>query len=443
MRRRSLRGIALAYVGAILIALVAVRGANDVVVHRALQSEVDRRLLLESQEIAHAGTVDAIAATIERKQDDHENADLYFALFDRAGRKVGGALALPRVPALGYSDFDERAGIPGVGHGRVFSRRVANGATLSVVSGKDTIDQYDAVMSRVQLIGFSLTMLIVIGGTAGMIWEISRRLRSMQQTVDAVMAGDFTSRVPQTGKGAEFDRQAAAFNAMLDRIGTLMNDIRHGATDVAHELKSPLARLRNRLAAIDRRAVDHPLAPEIGEALGEADQMIDLFASLMRLWEIEGGHRRERFEALDLAVLASEAVETLRPVAEDARHDLTLIRAVSVMIDGERNLLRQLLVNLIENAVRHTTPDTPIAVSVTASEHEAILLVSDRGPGIPADQRAHVVRRFGRLDQTGRVPGHGIGLTLVDAIVRLHHGTMVLEDAAPGLRIVIALPRSA
>ncbi len=442
MPRRSLRGIALIYVALIFAALLAVRGANYAIAHRALSIEVDRRLVLEADDIIRAGSLDRMIATIDRAQRDHDSADLFFALFDRSGRQVGGALTLRHIPPPGYSDFDERAGVPGVGHGRTLTRHLANGATLSVVSDNDGIDQFDALMWRVQLIGLALTMLIVIGGTAGMIWEISQRLRSMQRTVDAVMAGDFSSRVPQTGHGSEFDRQAAAFNAMLDRIGALMNDIRHAAKDVAHELKSPLARLRNRLAAIERRSTNNPLAPEIADALAETDQVLDLFGSLMRLWEIEGGHRRERFEPLDLAVLAYEAYESLTAVADDSGHRLTLTGARAVPLRGERNLLRQLFVNLIENAIRHTPPGTAIALGVVPLPQGARLIVSDHGPGIPADQHAQVIRRFGRLEASIEAPGHGIGLTLVDAIVRLHGGTLALEDAAPGLRVVIDLPRN-
>ena len=443
MPRRSLRGIALIYVALILAALLAVRSANYAVAHRALGVEVDRRLAQEVAEIAHAGKLERVIATIDREQRDHDSADLLFVLFDRAGRHVGGALTLRQTPPLGYSEFDERAGVPGVGHGRALTRRLANGATLTVMSDNDVVDQFDAMMFQVQLIGLALTMIIVIGGTVAMIWEISRRLRSMQRTVDAVMGGDFNSRVPQVGRGSEFDRQAAAFNMMLDRIAALMNDIRHAAKDVAHELKSPLARLRNRLAAIERRSTGNPLAPEIADALDETDQVLDLFASLMRLWEIEGGHRRERFEPLDLAALAYEAYESLAPVAADSGHPLTLTGAPALPLRGERNLLRQLLVNLIENAIRHTPIGTAIALSATPTSRGARLVITDRGPGIPADQHVHVIRRFGRVDSLIEVPGHGIGLTLVDAIVRLHGGTLVLEDAAPGLRVVIELPRVA
>lgn len=443
MLRRSLRGIALIYVALILIALLVVRGMNYSVAHHALGIEVDRRLALEADEIARSGSLPQVIATIDREQRDHESADLFFAVFDATGQQVGGALTLRQRPPLGYSDFDERAGVSGVGHGRTLTRRLANGATLSVISDNDVIDAFDALMFRVQLVGLILTMLIVVGGTAVMIWEISRRLRSMQRTVDAVMAGDFSRRIPQTGSGSEFDQQAAAFNAMLDRIGGLMNDIRHAAKDIAHELKSPLARLRNRLAATERRSTGSPLAPEIADALDETDQLLDLFASLMRLWEIEGGHRRERFEPLDLAVLAYETYESLTPVAEDSDHRLSLRGARAVPLRGERNLLRQLLVNLIENAIRHTPSGTEIELSVVPSPTGARLIVTDRGPGIPADQHAQVIRRFGRLDSSVEAPGHGIGLTLVDAIVRLHDGTLVLEDAAPGLRVVIDLPRDA
>ncbi len=170
----------------------------------------------------------------------------------------------------------------------------------------------------------------------------------------------------------------------------------------------------------------------------ETDQILDLFSSLLRLWEVEGGHRRDRFAPVDLAALAIEVGDALAIVAEDAGRSLTIAAPAPVPARGDANLLRQMLVNLVENAIRHTPPGTRIALSVERRADAVALVVQDDGPGIPVAEHAAVIRKFGRLESAS--DGQGLGLSLVDAIARLHHGALRLEDARPGLRAVVVLP---
>ena len=451
IRPRSLRAIMLLYVGLVMAVLLAVRGANYVIVHDALNREVDRRLELEARELTGVGgdaPVGVIARRIATRETGHASADLLFMLRDRTRRQVAGKLRLSTIPPLGYSDFGNSAGVDGVTHGRALVRRVADGATLVVVSDNDVVDAFDARLFKAQLIGLFVAGLLFAGGAAAIVFEVSRRLRAMQRTVDAVMAGNLASRVPVDGSRNEFDRQAAAFNAMLDRIDALMANVKHAARDVAHELKSPLARLRTRIASLDRQTVGTPYQPASAEILEEADQLLELFASLMRLWEIEGGQRRSRFVTLDLDQLVRDVADTLGPVAEDAGTTIGF-KAVervpgsatgSTGIRGDVHLLRQMIVNLIENAIRHTPVGTRIDLFVVRSGDHVECGVVDDGPGIPHDAHAQVILRFGRLETSVDRPGQGLGLTLVDAIARLHGGVLRLEDAAPGLRAIVALP---
>jgi signal transduction histidine kinase len=443
MRPRSLRGIMAVYVIAIIVALVLLRGVNDRITRDMLAHEVDLRISSEAGEIVEAGKgtdARAMAARIASELGEHDSADLYLLLVDASGRRLAGNLSLPALPPLGYSDFGPEAKVNGVAHGRALARRLGNGGTLVVVSDNDAVDSFDAMLSRVESIGTVITVLILIGGAAGITLSIRSRMRAMQRTVDAVIAGDLHSRVPLDGSRSEFDRQAAAFNRMLDRIDELMVNIKHAAKDVAHELKSPLARLRNRIAALERRSEQDPLGSDIAELRAETDRMLELFASLMRLWEIEGGHRRERFASVDVAALAREVGEALQIVAEEADRPLEIAGAAPVQIRGDVHLLRQLLVNLIENAIRHTPPGTRIALRIEPRGATVALVVADDGPGIPASAHEAVVSKFGRLETAMHAPGQGLGLTLVDAIARLHHGSLALEDAGPGLRAVVELP---
>ncbi|KQS03896.1 histidine kinase [Sphingomonas sp. Leaf357] len=442
MRPRSLRAILTLYVAIILSALVVVRITSYVVTHNALGVEVDRRLATEAAAVAgDTPDVAAMAGRIAAAQADHDTADLYYALFDPAGRHIAGKLDLRRMPPQGYSHFGTEARVPGVAHGRALVRRIDGGGALVLVSDNDVIDGFDTLLLRVQLASLGTTALIVIGGAIGIWRAIKARMRAMQATVDAVIAGDIRQRIPVDGSRSEFDRQAAAFNRMLDRIEALMGNVKHAAKDVAHELKSPLARLRARTATLQRQSRSAPVsAAEIEDLLAQTDDVLEVFASMMRLWEVEGGHRRERFADLDLGALAIEVGEGLQAVAEDAGRTLVLPVASAIAMRGDVALLRQLLVNLIENAIRHTPPGTRITVDTEVRGESVQVIVADDGPGIPASEHAAMVRRFGRGEASASLPGQGLGLTLVDAIARLHHGRLILEDAAPGLRAVVKLP---
>ena len=444
MRRKSLRAIVAIYLAIFLVALAAVRTADYFVAYNALEKEVDLRLASEAGDVVSAGNGVDEQAMIDRigaEQDHHNTADLYYMLVDKEGRRLAGKLRLPRLPPAGYSDLGEDANVEGVVHGRALTHRLANGGALVVVSDNDVIDSFKTLMFRVQLTGLGVTALIVIGGAVSITAAIGGRMRAMQRTVDAVIAGNLRSRIPLDGSRSEFDQQATAFNKMLDRIAELMANIRHSARDVTHELKSPLARLRAQVAALARHSEGERLGPDIADLQEQTDQILDLFSSLMRLWEIEGGHRRERFVDLDLSALATEVGEALQDVAEDEGQRFALLAPVAAPVRGDVNLLRQMLVNLVENAIRHTPSGSRIELATLVTGSSVVLTVTDDGPGIPATQHESVIRRFGRLESASASPGQGLGLTLVDAIARLHGGQLKLEDAGPGVRAVVELPR--
>lgn len=424
-----------------LVALVAIRFVSYRIDSDALRRQVDRRLASEASAISGGGiSRQAMIARIETAQNDHDTADLFYMLVDKDGRQIAGELRLKKSPPIGYSDFGDDAAVEGVAHGRALVRRVGDDTTLVVVSDNDVVDDFDRMLFRVQLIGLGITALIVVGGAIGIMMVIGGRMRAMQRTVDAVMEGDLKSRVPLDGSHSEFDQQAAAFNRMLDRIDELMANIKHAAKDVTHELKSPLARLRAQVAAIARRTEDNPIGADIADILDQTDQIIDLFGSLLRLWEIEGGHRRERFADVDMSNLVRDVGEALQHVSQDEAHPLHLDILDGVVVRGDPNLLRQMLVNLVENAIRHTPAGTRIAMSLERRGRSVVLSVADDGPGIPAAEHGTVIRRFGRLEAEGKPAGQGLGLTLVEAIARLHDGSLALEDAAPGLRAMVVLP---
>lgn len=263
----------------------------------------------------------------------------------------------------------------------------------------------------------------------------------MRRTMDAVSQGDLSQRVPVDGSNTAFDGQAQAFNHMLTRINEQMDEIRNVTNGVAHELRTPLARLRNQLNLLVHDPKAEAVRGRIEEAQAEADRLLALFSALLRIAEVDSGARRENFRAFDLGELVEECIEALGVVAEERGHALNHHVSDRISIRGDEQLLSQMIVNLVENAIRYTPAGTCISVGVERAGTGLVrLTVADDGPGIAPADRARALDRFGRLSGDGGSRGHGFGLALVASIVRLHGGTLELGDAGPGLKVTILLP---
>jgi signal transduction histidine kinase len=255
------------------------------------------------------------------------------------------------------------------------------------------------------------------------------------------MDGDLAQRVPERGTDDDLDRLASTLNRMLDRVAELMDGLRQVSSAVAHELRTPLARLRQRLEAARsaRSSPEHEAA--IDDALLELDAVLDTFGALLRIAQIEAGTCRTGFTDVDLGAIAESVVEAFGPAAEDAGKTLVAAIAPGAHVRGDRELLSQLLANLVENGIRHTPGGVRIEVGVAPTGTGARAVVADDGPGVPAQERERVLRRFQRLERSRDVPGTGLGLSLVAAIADLHGARIVLEDNAPGLRVRLDFER--
>lgn len=265
--------------------------------------------------------------------------------------------------------------------------------------------------------------------------SVARRAAAMDAALAAVQGGDLDRRLPARPGGDEFDRLATRINATLDRLQALMAALREVTDDIAHDLRTPLTRLRQRLDDAARA----PTAAAIGAAQAEADRLLEIFAALLRIAQVESGTQRAGFTAVDLSAIAEFVAEVYAPAAEE--HGQTLATAIEpgITTTGDPALLTQMLANLVENAIRHGRPGGQVSLAVGADG----IVVADDGPGIPEAEREKVFRRFHRLDASRSTPGSGLGLALVRAVADLHGIGIVLEDAAPGLRARLALPRTA
>jgi signal transduction histidine kinase len=269
---------------------------------------------------------------------------------------------------------------------------------------------------------------------------VHRRLAAISGTAEAIIDGDLARRVPVRGANDDLDRLALTFNRMLDRIAGLMESLKQVSSDIAHDLRTPLTRLRQKLEA--GLASPQERGQALEGALVDLDTILDTFAALLRIAQIEGGARRAAFRASDLATIGQTVVEAFAPSAEDAQQSLRLEAEAPVPVVGDPELLTQMLVNLVENALRHAGPGADVTVKVSRPGGTPTLAVLDNGPGVPDIERERLFDRFYRLERSRSTPGSGLGLALVGAVAKLHGAEVRLIGAVPGLEARVTFPRT-
>jgi signal transduction histidine kinase len=299
---------------------------------------------------------------------------------------------------------------------------------------------------------WSLALVIVLGLAGGFFVSrrVLNRIEAMTGTAQTIMAGDLAGRLPVAGTGDELDRLAEHLNAMLERIEALMGGLKEVSDNIAHDLKTPLTRLRNRCEQALRGAAgvdDYRAALE--STIAESDDLIRTFDALLMIARAESGHARDNMTEFDAAEIARDVGELYEPLADEKGIALRVDAPAAAPVRGNRELVSQALANLIDNAIKYAGPNgqvngAPAEIVVKAgNDGERISIsVADRGPGIAEADRGRVVERFVRLEQSRSEPGSGLGLSLAAAVARLHGGELKLEDNHPGLRSTIALPRA-
>jgi len=299
---------------------------------------------------------------------------------------------------------------------------------------------------------WSLALVIVLGLIGG--FFVSRRVLSridaMTGTAQTIMAGDLSGRLPVAGTGDELDRLADNVNAMLERIEALMRGLKEVSDNIAHDLKTPLTRLRNRCEqALRSAAGEASYRAALESTIAESDELIRTFDALLMIARAESGQARDNMAEFDASEIARDVGELYEPVADEKGIALKVEAPAAAPVHGNRELVSQALANLIDNAIKYAGPNgkingMPAEIVVKAGNDgdRIALSVADRGPGIPDADRGRVVERFVRLEQSRSEPGSGLGLSLASAVARLHGGELKLEDNHPGLRTTIALPRA-
>ena len=365
---------------------------------------------------------------------------LDFAVERPPGTRLAGVLP-PLPPGGGWLNLaagPRRAGglVEPPEHQRILVADLPGGVRVAV--GDDVARIDDVQETVLTAFGWVAVLVAALGVGGGVLLSLGflRRLDAITRTAEAIIAGDISQRVPLRGSGDDLDRLAATLNRMLDRIAALMESLRQVSSDIAHDLRTPLSRLCQGLNAVSGRGADiADYERAIERATAEAEGILATFGALLRIAQIEAGSRRSGFSAVDLAEVARTVVEVFEPVAQDRRHALHADIAPVAPIRGDRELLVQALVNLIENALRHTPEGCTVSVTLAMAGEAIDLAVADDGPGVPPDERARILDRFYRRETSRTTPGSGLGLSLVAAVAELHQAELRVEDAGPGLRV--------
>ncbi len=413
----------------------------------ALDQETRARVISESAMLRadyELGGLSRMLDTIHDRQRSRRAGDFDYSVYDGNGRLLfKGYTRLAWNPgwsdAFGPPDGDEPQGE--LEHLVIYGTALPRHQLLLVGADIGQVARLGRAILATSGWVLLLTITLAIAGGAALSAGFLARIDSITRTAEAIIHGDVQRRIPLRGAADDIDRLAATLNRMLDRIGSLMEALRQVSSDIAHDLRTPLGRLRQTLDEA-RRGPSSPGEYEaaIDRAICETDAILETFAALLRIAQIEAGTRQAGFRAVDLGELAEALSQTYAPVAEDAGKNFEWRIATGVVIEGDRELLGQMLVNVIENAIRHTPEGATIRVVLERGVDGPVLSVSDNGPGIPESERERVFKRFYRLEHSRTTAGSGLGLSLVAAIADLHSARVELSDNHPGLALAIAFP---
>lgn len=401
---------------------------------------IDESALLRGE--AQARGRDALGPLILRRERIVHAHQFLYLLLDPQGRPVAGDLpAASAKVGWGEASVAEPAepNEPSDGQNtvRTYGVQLADGSRLIV--GRDTSD-LDELSDWLRLVtlwsGLGITVLAVGGGLL-IASVFLRRLDRVNRALQEIMDGRLGERVPAIGMGGEFDRLTRNLNLMLDRTQALMEGLRQVSTDIAHDLRTPLSRLRQHLDSMRDLTRPEDLQAAIDDALAQVDDVLTTFHALLRIGQIEGGAGRARFEPVDLSAAMDRVRLAYETAAEDAGKALSAQIAPDIVVKGDPQLLTQLFANLVENALRHAGDKAHITMSLAQVDGAVSAVVADDGPGVPACERQRVLRRFYRLDASRSTSGSGLGLALVAAIAELHGAELILSDNAPGLIVEV------
>jgi signal transduction histidine kinase len=411
-----------------------VRGRSD----RAIESECSD-LLSANDRIGR----DGLAALIKQRIADGNWADHVYLLVDPSLAVLAGNLrAWPSTITTdqGWAEFRVPASSPGMDQPliRAMLETLPNGDRLLV--GRD-IGDLDSFTRQIKMaVFFSVLLMFSLAGVASVL--ITRRtvgrIESINATSRAIMLSGLDKRIPLRGTRDEWDRVAENLNLMLDRIEVLMSEVKQVSDNVAHDLRTPLTRMRGRLEkAYHAQRSGEDDQSLIGDTIADLDAVLRIFASLTRIAQIEAHTRKGAFCTVDLVEIVGKVVELYDAAAEQDGTRLTVAGDRAVFATGDPDLIFDAIANLVDNAIKHGRAGGDVVVTSEIVDATPVISIADDGPGIPADERGQVFKRFYRLEHSRYAPGNGLGLSLVAAVARLHGARIEMLDNSPGLKVKV------
>lgn len=416
---------------------------------RFVETQADAAIETELQELSDIGRrdgMDALTTDLRRRLSRTPAGDAVYLLVDGSGvPQMGNLDRWPEATtdADGWIDFE--LGSEGGERYRARCRQATLPAGHRLLVGRDMQDLDALRSSTVRTLWWGLAMTVVVGliGSTVLSRNLLRRIESINQTSREIMAGDLSRRIPTHATGDDFDQLADNLNRMLEQIEWLMESVRRVSDNIAHDLRTPLARLRNKLelARSAARASDAP-AEAIEQAIVETDGLLATFGALLRIARIEAVAQEDAFEEIRLEDLVRDVAELYGPLAEERGQRFELRLDPGGSVRGDRDLLSQALANLLDNAIKYGPPGGSVAIALERALGETRIAVEDSGPGIPSEFRDKVFQRFFRLERSRTSPGNGLGLSLVAAVAAVHGARVELSDNRPGLRAILVFPEA-
>jgi signal transduction histidine kinase len=429
----------------VLVLFGLIYWTTEVYLGRQLDDVVETDLAT-LEDVFREGGSPALVETIGDRLKLPSNRAAYYLLLSSDGRAAAGNLPVLS-PETSWRDLTTD-----VAEGRKSKKHrlrgkgtvLADGSYL--FAGQDTLqlDELRELIARAFGWATGVTLALALAGGAVMSASLLRRVEAINEITEHIVAGDLARRLPTRGTDDEFDRLAVNLNTMLERMERLMEGLRQVSNDIAHDLRTPLTRLRQNLEAARRHAHDiGGLEAAMDRAIAETDGILGTFGALLRIAQIEAGTRRAGFAEVNLSSVVATVIEVYGPAAEEKNQELTADVGENVTIVGDQELLTQMIANLVENAIRHSPIGARIDVGLTTEASTVRFVVADDGPGIPVEAHEKVFQRLFRLETSRTTPGSGLGLSLVAAVVDLHDMTVRLFDNDPGLRVVVEMPHDA
>jgi signal transduction histidine kinase len=417
-------------------------------IERQIESAVHAELGVLGEQAAQTG-MQGLTDAVRRRSG--QNPGSVYLLTNFLGRRLAGNLdGLPQtaIKGQGWIEFSYSVETSeGLEHhrARAYHLSLPNGSVLLVGRDIEERRRFAALIRRTLYFAVGFTILLGLIGGLLMSRNFLHRIESITAASRTIMAGDLSKRVPVSGTGDELDQLSINLNQMLDQIERLMAGMREISTNVAHDLRTPLTRLRSRVEAALRTGGSAAHKAALEKTIEDADALLATFNALLSIARSEAGQVREGLHPVDLKEVLTDIAELFAPLAEEQGGSLRLDADRSVEVRADRQLLAQAISNLIDNALKYGVPggrNVPeITLSLTTGPSDAVIAVADRGPGIAEEDRSRVTERFVRLDRARTLPGSGLGLSLAQAIARLHNGKLLLKDNAPGLLVELVLPR--